>query len=167
MIVSKHAEQFRGCSVYLTQQTDQPKPTVFPKCWTSRNNGVNVILKYGKGGGRGGRTSLSQLEFYFDAICLLFISMFLSFSFCLLGCSFPSSSPLKGTTLVRMECRITCLFVCWRSYVQRRSFLRSFLRPRRETFKGHCSRPTPLSFGDNKKQQKKVEEEEGKKTVLQ
>ena len=81
-------------------------------------------------------------------VCYLYLCFFLS-QFCLLGCSFPSSSPLKVATLVRMECRITCLFVCWRSYVQRRSFLRSFLRPRRETFKGHCSRPTPLSYGDN------------------
>ena len=83
------------CSLVLTGQTDQPKPTVFPKCWASRNNGVNVILKYGKGGGRGGRTSLLQLKFYFDASLF---ATFLSFSFCLIGCSFSSSSPLKGTT---------------------------------------------------------------------
>ena len=33
-------------------------------------------------------------------VCLLFISKFLSFSFCLLDCLFPSSSLLKGTSLV-------------------------------------------------------------------
>ena len=97
--------------MHSTEQTDYPKPTVFPKCWTSRNNGVNVILKYGKGGGRGGRTSLLQLKFYSNASLFLFISMFLSFSFCVLGCSFSSSSPLKGTTLVWMEYCIVCLCV--------------------------------------------------------
>ena len=106
-----------------------------------------VIVKYGEGGGRGGRTSVLQLKFYFDA-CLWFISMFLSFSFCLLGCLFPSSSPLKGTTLVWTEYRITCLFVCWHLYVQHRSFLRSFLRQRRYIFKCHCSKPTSLSYGN-------------------
>ena len=78
--------------MHLTEQTDQPKPTVFPKCWTSRNDGANVIVKYGKGGGRGGRTSLLQLVFYFDAslfaiyICVsfflvLFALLFVSFFF--------------------------------------------------------------------------------------
>ena len=78
--------------MHLTEQTDQPMPTVFPKCWTSSNNEVNVILKYGKGGGRGGRTSVLQLKFYFNAslfviyICVsfflfLFISLFISFFF--------------------------------------------------------------------------------------
>ena len=110
--------------MHLTEQTDQPKPTIFPKCWARRYNGVNVILEYGKGGGRGGRTSLLQLKFYSNASLFLFISMFLSFSFCVLGCSFPSSSPLKITTLVWMEYRITCFRVCWRLYVQRKSFLR-------------------------------------------
>ena len=92
-------------------------------------------------------------------VCYLYLCFFLS-QFCLLGCSFPSSSPLKVATLVRMECRITCLFVCWRSYVQRRSFLRSFLHWQGEIFKGHCSRSAPLSYGDKKKRQEK-------KTVLQ
>ena len=109
--------------MHLTEQTDQTQPTVFPKCWTSPNNGVNVILKYGKGGGRGGRTSL----FYFDASLLViyfYVSSFLFFfGVFLLGCSFPSSSLLKGTTIVWMEYRMTCLCVCWRLYVQRRSFL--------------------------------------------
>ena len=124
--------------MHLTEQTDQPKPTVFPKCWTSRNDGANVIVKYGKGGGRGGRTSLSQLEFYSDG-SLLFLYIYLCFflSLRLLGCSYPSSCPLKGqgTALIWMEYRITCLFACWRLYVQRRSFLRSFLRRRREILK--------------------------------
>ena len=76
--------------MHLTEQTDQPKPTVFPKCWTSCNNEVNVILKYGKGGGRGGRTSLLQLEFYFDAsvfviyICFSFFLFLLVVRFLLL-----------------------------------------------------------------------------------
>ena len=30
-----HAEQFKGCSVHLTEQTDQPRPTIFPKCFLS------------------------------------------------------------------------------------------------------------------------------------
>ena len=64
--------------MHLIEQTNQPKPTVFPKCWTSRNNGVNVILKYGKGGGRGGRTSLLWLQFYFDA-SLFVIDIYVSF----------------------------------------------------------------------------------------
>ena len=55
---------------------------------------MNVILKYGKGGGRGGRTSL----FYFDASFVGYLFLFLFFF--LLGCSFPSSSLLKGTSLV-------------------------------------------------------------------
>ena len=51
--------------MHVTEQTDQPGPTVFRKCLVSCNNGVNVVLqKYGKGRGRGGRTSLRQLEFY-------------------------------------------------------------------------------------------------------
>ena len=98
--------------MHLTEQTDQPMPTVFPKCWTSRNKGVNVILKYGKGGGRGGRTSLLQLVFYFDASLFAVYSFVSFFFFCLRGCSFPSSSsPLKGTSKVWMEYRITCLCV--------------------------------------------------------
>ena len=36
--------------MHLTEQTDQPKPTVFPKCRKSRNNGVNAILEYEKEG---------------------------------------------------------------------------------------------------------------------
>ena len=69
------------CTLVLTGQTDQPKPTVFPKCWASRNNGVNVILKYGKGGGRGSRTRLLQLKFYFDAglfVIYIYVSFILS-----------------------------------------------------------------------------------------
>ena len=76
--------------MHLTEQTDQPKPTVFPKCWTSRNKGVNVILKYGKGGGRGGRTSLLQLGFCFDANLFdiyIYVSFFL-FLFAWLFASF-------------------------------------------------------------------------------
>ena len=64
--------------MHFTEQTDQPKPTVFPKCWTSCNNEVNVILKYGKGGGGDSRTSLIQLEFYFDA-SLFVIDIYVSF----------------------------------------------------------------------------------------
>ena len=65
--------------MHLTEQTDQPKPTVFPKCWASRNNGLNVILKYGQGGGRGSRTSLLELKFYFNAIVLFAIYICVSF----------------------------------------------------------------------------------------
>ena len=132
--------------MHLTGQTDHPKPTVFPKCLASRNNGVNVIQKHGKGSEEGeaaGRHCYSS-SFISILVCLLFISMFLSFSFCSLGCSFPSSSPLKGTTLVWMEYHITCLFVCWRLCVKRRSFLQSFLHWQRIFFKGQCSRPTAL-----------------------
>ena len=39
--------------MHFTEQTGQPRPTVFQKCWASDNNGVNVIFqKNGKGGGR-------------------------------------------------------------------------------------------------------------------
>ena len=99
--------------MHLTEQTDQPKPTVFPKCWASRNNGVNVIQKHGKGSEEGeaaGHHCYSS-SFISMLVCLLFISLFLSFSFCLLGCSFSASSQLKGQTLVWMEYRITCLCV--------------------------------------------------------
>ena len=68
--------------MHLTEQTDQPKPTAFTKCWTSRNNGVNAILKYGKGGERGGRTSVLQLKFYFNAslfVIYIYVSFFLNF----------------------------------------------------------------------------------------
>ena len=143
--------------MHLTGQTDHPKPTIFPKCWTSHNNEVNIILKYGKGSEEGevAEHHCYSSSFISMLVCLLFISMFLSFSFCLLGCSFPPSSPLKGTTLVWMEYRITCLFVCWRLYVRCRSFLRSFLHWQGEIFKGHCSRSAPLSYGDKKKDKKK------------
>ena len=102
--------------MHLTEQTDQPKPTVFPKCWTSRNNGVNVILKYGKGGGRGGRTSLSQLEFYFDAICLLFISMFLSFSILFAWLFVPLFFSAEGSNL-SADGMSYYLFVCVLAFV--------------------------------------------------
>ena len=47
---------------------EQPWPTILKKCWASCNNEMNVSLqKYGKGGETGGRMSLQQLEFYFDA----------------------------------------------------------------------------------------------------
>ena len=62
-------------------------------------------------------------SFILMLVCLLFISVFLSFSSCLLGCLLPYSSLLKGTALVWMEYCITSLFVCWRLYVQCRSFL--------------------------------------------
>ena len=76
--------------MHLTEQTDQPRPSVFGKCWASCNNGVNVIpQKYGKGGGRGGRTSLQQLEFYFDAslfVCFLLLLFFRLFCLRLFVC---------------------------------------------------------------------------------
>ena len=79
--------------MHHTEQTDQSRPTIFRKYWASFNNGVNVTLqKYGKGGGRGVRTSRRQVEFYFDDslfVCCFFLS--------LLVCSFSFSSQLKGT----------------------------------------------------------------------
>ena len=65
----------------------------------------------GKEEGEAAGRHCDNLGFISMLVCLLFISMFLSFSFCLLGSSFPSSSPLKGTTLVRTEYNITCLCV--------------------------------------------------------
>ena len=122
-------EQFCGCSVHLTEQTDQPKPTIFPKCRTSHSNGVNVILKYGKGGGRGSRTSLRQLRFYFDAsLPVIHVSFFLFLFAWLFVSSFFSA---EGNNL-SMDGISYYLFVCWRLFVQRRSFLRSFLRQQRE-----------------------------------
>ena len=54
--------------------------TVFRKCLTSFNKELYVILqKYGRGGGRGGRTSLRQLEFYFGASLFNCSSFFVSF----------------------------------------------------------------------------------------
>ena len=98
--------------MHLTEQTDQPKPTVFPKRWTSRNNRENVILKYGKGGGGDSRTSLIQLEFYFDASLFAVYSFVSFFFFCLRGCSFPSSSsPLKENNL-SVDRISYYLFVC-------------------------------------------------------
>ena len=62
--------------------------SLFRKCWASCNNGVNVFLqKRGKGGKRGGRTSLRQLEFDYNPslfLCCL-TSLFLSFSVCFFG----------------------------------------------------------------------------------
>ena len=81
-------------------------------------------------------------------VCLLFISLFLSFSLCLLGYLFPSPFPLKGTTLIWMEC-ITCLCVgvCFFNC----TFLCVIISAPSETnFKGHCCRPTLLSY-DNRK----------------
>ena len=96
---------FPGGAVHFTEQTDQPRPTVFRKWGASCINGVNVILqKYGEGRGRGGRTSPQQLKFYFDSSLFVFLSSpFL--------CSFSFSSLFKGTSLLWMEHRFT-LPVC-------------------------------------------------------
>ena len=72
--------------MHLTEQADQPIPTIFRKCWTTRNNRANVIRKYVKGAGRGGRTSLRQLEFYFGAslfVCYFYLCLFPSAFVCL------------------------------------------------------------------------------------
>ena len=54
--------------MHFTEQTEQPRPPVFRKCWASCHNGVSVILqKYGQGGGSGGRLSVQQLKFHFAA----------------------------------------------------------------------------------------------------
>ena len=65
--------------MHFTVQTDQPTSTVFQICWASCNIGVNVILqKYGKGGGKGGGTSLRQLEFYFNTRLFSVVGVFFS-----------------------------------------------------------------------------------------
>ena len=90
--------------------------TVFPKCWTSRNNGVNVILKYGKGGGRGSRTRLLQLKFYFDAglfVIYIYVSFFLIL-FTLLFVSFFFST--EGNNL-SVDGISYYLFVCVLAFV--------------------------------------------------
>ena len=57
----------------------------FLTCWASCNNGVNIILqKYGKGGGRGGKTSLWHLGFNLYARLFFFLFFFLSLFVCLL-----------------------------------------------------------------------------------
>ena len=111
-LVSEYGKQFLSCSVHLTEQTDQPRCTVFWKCVASCNNGVNVILQnYGKGIGRGGRMSLRQLKFHFDASLFICFSVFLSLFACLFIFFF-----FRGTTLIWMEYCIKllhshCLFV--------------------------------------------------------
>ena len=102
--------------MHLTEQTDQPKPTVFPKCWASRNNGVNVILKYGKGGGRGGRTTLLQHEVYFDAslfVIYIYVSFFL-FLFAWLFVSFFFSTEENNLSVDGIS---YYLFVCVLAFV--------------------------------------------------
>ena len=121
------------------------------KCRASCNNGVNVILrKLGKRGGGGGRTSLRQLEFYFDASLFLCFSFFASFSLCLLFvCSFSFSVVFKRTKLVWLEYNITlygylCLHFVWSTYV----YCTIISAPIERHFKCHCSRPTSLSYDD-------------------
>ena len=80
--------------MHLTEQTNHPRPIVFPQCWPSCDSGVddygvNIIFqKYKKGEGRGCKMSPQQLEFYFNTVwflCLLFVSFFLSFFVCFLS----------------------------------------------------------------------------------
>ena len=122
--------------MHLTEQTDQPKPTVFPKCWTSCNNEVNVILKYGKGGGRGGRTSLLQLEFYFDAslfVIYIYVSFFL-FLFTWLFVSFFFSTEGNNLSVYEISCYLfvgVCMFnvdlFCGHFCTGRKIFLKTVL----------------------------------------
>ena len=86
------------------------RAAVFGKCWESCNYGVNVIVqKYVEGGGRVGRTSMRQLEFYFDA-SLFVIRFFVSFS---LSLCFPFLLHLRelehGRNIVGL---LHYLFVC-------------------------------------------------------
>ena len=101
--------------MHLTEQTDQPKLTLFPKYWTS-NRGVNVFLKYGEGGGRGGRTSLLQLEFYFNAslfVIYFSVSFFLFlFAWLFIFCFFST----EGTNL-SVDGISYYLFVCVLAFV--------------------------------------------------
>ena len=122
--------------MHLTEQTDQPSPTVFKrKCWASCTNGVNVILqKYGKGGGGTGRMSLPELEFYFHAsllVCLLLVSLPLSLSlslsvFCLLVVFFFVSNERNNFNVDVILYYIICF--CLRLFIQRTSIVRKFLR---------------------------------------
>ena len=51
--------------MHLTEQTDQPKLTLFRNCLASYNNGVNVILHYmGRGAGGRQQISMQQLGLY-------------------------------------------------------------------------------------------------------
>ena len=120
--------------MHLTEQTDQPRPTVFRKCWASCDTSVNVILqKYGKGGGRGGRTSLQQLEFYFDAslfVCFLLLLFFRLFCLRLFVCLFVFfffSSQGNNYNMDGISYYSTFCF-CLHLFVQRASIVRSFLR---------------------------------------
>ena len=82
------------------------------------------------GGGRDGKTSLRQVEFYFDATMFICFSLracfFLSFFVC--PGFFFLFSPFKGITLIWMEyCIILPVCLCLHLFVQRPSIVRSFL----------------------------------------
>ena len=117
-----------------------------------QNVGQVVIMEWtlfwnmGKEEGEAAEWDCNSSNFISMLVCLLFISVFLSFSFCLFRCSFPSSSPLKGTTLVWMEYHIICLCVgvCLFSV----DLLCNHSAPAERNFKGRCSRPTTLSYGN-------------------
>ena len=123
--VSKYEEKNWGHSVHLAEQTDQTGPTVLWKCWLSCNNGVNVLQKYGKGGGKGGRRALRQLEFYFDA-SLFVIRFFVSFSLSLFSFSSPFKRTWTWTEYSRPITLPVCL--CLHLSVQRTFIVRSYLR---------------------------------------
>ena len=128
--------------MHLTEQTDQPRPIVFRKCWVSCCNEMNVIIqKYEKGGGRGGKVSMRRLEFHFDA-SLFAISFFLHLFLLLFVRSSSFSSPFHGTNLIWVEHRITLpACVCVHStYI----YCTVISAPVQRTFK----RPTPLSYGN-------------------
>ena len=107
----------------LPKPIDQPRSTVFRTRWASCNNGVNAILqKYGKGGGRGGRTSLRQLELYFDARLYIDFSFFVFFVFF----RFLFLLHWREQLWIRVEYRITSpVCLCLHLFVQRASVIRS------------------------------------------
>ena len=126
----------------FTEQPDQSTPTVFRTCWASCNNGVNVILqKYGKGEGRGGRTSLRQFGFYFDAG--LFICFSVLFSLLVRFLLHLREQVQSGCNIVFHYLSVFA-FVC-STYI----YCTIISAPVEKNVKSRCNRPTPL-LDDNK-----------------
>ena len=94
-----------------------------------KNVGKVIIMEWmlfwnmGKEEGEAAGRHCYSSSFISMLVCLLFIGLFLSFSFvCVVVRFLLLLLHWKRTTLVWIEYRITCLFVCWHFYVQRRSF---------------------------------------------
>ena len=98
--------------MHFTDQTDQPRSTVFQKCLASCNNGVNVILQIytGKGEEEVAGCHCDNSSFILMLVYFSFcFSLFLSWSPWL----FTLFSPFR--TLIWMEYQITlpvCLCFC-------------------------------------------------------